>query len=247
MGADPDGRYYSYTRGGAELYDALGINGTTYEIGFEAVRLALGSIQGEVFLHFGCGTGRSAAFLRSLGAKRVYAVDRNQDMIDTALAKRLDGVDFMRIDEAIPLPDESVDGAVSLNVFIEIRTLAEMTRICGEVAMVLRPTSSFIVESSSPMAFGHTFRSYSYPVSGELRSGAITPCVVNTPAGQLVIEDTYWTEEDYVSALSEAELTISTISYPMPRDPSAWSTDEASVPPYIVIKAVKSRQHMRLR
>jgi hypothetical protein len=62
-----------------------------------------------------------------------------------------------------------------------------------------------------------------------------------------VIEDTYWTEEDYVSALSEAELTISTISYPMPRDPSAWSTDEASVPPYIVIKAVKSRQHMRLR
>jgi len=37
MGADSAGRY-SYTSGGAELYDTLGIEGTTYEIGFEAVR-----------------------------------------------------------------------------------------------------------------------------------------------------------------------------------------------------------------
>jgi len=34
MGAD-SGRY-GYTPGGAELYGALGIEGTTYEIGFEA-------------------------------------------------------------------------------------------------------------------------------------------------------------------------------------------------------------------
>ena len=77
MGADSGGRY-SYARGGAELYDALGIEGTTYEIGFEAVRLALGDIRSQVFLDFGCGTGRSAAFLRSLRAGRVYGVDRSR-------------------------------------------------------------------------------------------------------------------------------------------------------------------------
>ncbi len=81
MGADSGGRY-SYTSGGAEFYGALGIEGTTYEIGFEAVRLTLGDIQGQVFLDFGCGTGRSAAFLRSLGAGHVYGVDRDPDMID---------------------------------------------------------------------------------------------------------------------------------------------------------------------
>ncbi len=238
MGADSGGRY-SYTSGGAELYDALGIEGTKYEIGFEAVRLALGDIQGQVFLDFGRGTGRSAAFLRSLGAGRVYGVDRDQDMIGKALARRLNGVVFTRIDEIIPLPDESVDGAVSLNVFIEIRTLAEMSGICCEVARTLRPGSPFIVESTSPLALGHTFRSYSYPVSGELRSGEVTPCIVATPVGELVIDDTYWTEDDYASALREAGLTITAIDYPMPRDPSAWSTDEALLSPCIVLTATK--------
>jgi ubiquinone/menaquinone biosynthesis C-methylase UbiE len=239
MGADCGGRY-SYTSGGAKVYDALGIEGTTYEIGFEAVRLVLGDIQGQVFLDFGCGTGRSAAFLRSLGAGRVYGVDRDHDMIGKALARRLDGVVFTRIDEVIPLPDESVDGAVSLNVFVEMRTLAEMSRVCREVARTLRRGSRFIVESTSPLAFGHAFRSYSYPVSGELRSGEVTPCIVTTPAGELVIDDTYWTEDDYASALREAGLTVTAVDYPMPRDPSAWSTDEALLSPCIVLTATKS-------
>src|SRR5215468_6180374 len=144
MEADPGGQH-SYTFEGAARYDTLGIEGTTYEIGFDAVRRTLGSIQDKVFLDFGCGAGRSAAFLRSLGAGLVYAVDRDQNMIDRALARRLDGIAFMRIDDTIPLLDESVDGAVSLNVFIEIRTLAEMTRICSEVGRTLRPGSPFII------------------------------------------------------------------------------------------------------
>lgn len=239
MGADDGGRY-TYGSGGAELYGALGIEGTTYEIGFEAVRLALGDIRGQVFLDFGCGTGRSAAFLRSLGAGCVYGVDRDPDMIARALARQLDAVVFTRIDEAIPLPDESVDGAVSLNVFIEIRTSAEMSRICREIARTLRPGRPFIVESTSPLAFGHTFRSYRYPVTGELRSGDVTPCFVTTPAGELVIYDTYWTEDDYTSALRAAGLTITAIEYPMPSAPSAWSTDEARLSPCIVLTAIKN-------
>ncbi len=120
-----------------------------------------------------------------------------------------------------------------------MRTLAEMRRACREVARTLRPGSPFIVESTSPLAFGHTFRSYRYPVCSELRSGQVTPCVVTTPAGQLVIDDTYWTEDDYAGALREAGLTVTAIDYPMPRDPSAWSTDEALLSPCIVLTAVK--------
>jgi SAM-dependent methyltransferase len=239
MGADSSGRF-SYASGGAELYASLEIEGTTYEIGFEGVRRALGDIQGQVFLDFGCGTGRSTAFLRSLGTGHVYGVDRDPDMIGKALARRLDGVAFKHVDEVIPLPDGSVDGAVSLNVFIELRTLAEMGRACREVARTLRPGSPFIVASTSPLAFGHTFRSYRYPVSGELRSGLVTPCIVTTPAGELAIDDTYWTEDDYASALREAGLTVTAIDYPLPRDPSAWSTDEALLSPYIVLTAVKA-------
>ena len=127
-----------------------------------------------------------------------------------------------------------------MNVFIEIRTLGAMTRACAEIARTLRPGAPFVLESSSPMAFGHTFRSFSYPHAGPLRSGDTTPCIVTAPGGQFVIEDTYWTEDDYVDAIEQAGLTVTTIDYPRPRDPAAWSTDEASIPPFIVIEARKA-------
>jgi SAM-dependent methyltransferase len=238
MGSDADGRY-AYTDGNAELYGSLGIEGTTYQIGFDAVAELLGDITGTSLLDFGCGTGRSARFLRALGARHVYAVDHDQDMIGQALSRELDGVTFIRVDDTIPLPDASADGAVSMNVFIEIRTPSAMRRACAEIARILRPGAPFILESSSPMAFGHTFRSYSYPHAGPLRSGETTPCVVTTPGGQLVIQDTYWTEDDYVDAIEQASLTVATIGYPRPRDPAAWATDEATVPPFIVIEARK--------
>jgi len=239
MGSDAEGRY-SYTHGNAELYGSLGIAGTTYQIGFDAVAELLGDITGKTFLDFGCGAGRSARFLKALGARHVYGVDHDQDMIGQALSQDLHGVTFLLIDGPIPLPDASVDGAVSMNVFIEIRTPAAMRRTCAEIARTLRPDAPFVLESSNPLAFGHTFRSYSYPHPGPLQSGDTTPCIVTTPGGQFVIQDTYWTEDDYVNAIEQAGLTVTTIGYPRPRDPAAWSTDEASIPPGIVIEARKT-------
>jgi hypothetical protein len=72
------------------------------------------------------------------------------------------------------------------------------------------------------------------------RSGDTTPCVVTAPGGQFVIEDTDWTEGDYVAAIEQAGLAVAAIDYPRPRDPAAWSTDEASAPPCIVIEARKA-------
>jgi hypothetical protein len=123
---------------------------------------------------------------------------------------------------------------------MEIRTPGEMRRACAEIARTLCPGGPFILESSSPMAFGSAFRSYSYPHSGPLRGGDTTACMVTTPNGQFVIEDTYWIEDDYTSALEHAGLRVAAIAYPRPRDPSAWATGEASVPPSIVIKAMKA-------
>ena len=55
----------------------------------------------------------------------MYAVDHDQNMIDQALSQGLNGVTFLRIDGPIPLPDTSVDGAISMNVFIEIHAKGE--------------------------------------------------------------------------------------------------------------------------
>jgi SAM-dependent methyltransferase len=230
---------YRYTQASARLYGSIGIEGTTYQIGFDAVRELLGDITGQAFLDFGCGTGRSTAFLRALGAGHVYGVDHDRNMISAALARQIGGAEFLLAGDTIPLLDASADGAVSLNVFVEIRTHAQMRRVCAEIARILRPGGTFILESSSPMAFGRTFRSYRYPQAEGLSSGSRTPCVVTTAEGAIVIEDTYWTEDDYVRALTQAGLDVTTISYPRPPDPSAWTTDEATIPPCIVIQSLK--------
>jgi ubiquinone/menaquinone biosynthesis C-methylase UbiE len=239
MGPDAGGRY-SYTPDGAKIYGTLGIEGTTYEIGYDCVRQSLGDgISGKTFLDFGCGAGRSTVFLKALGAGHVYGVDHDQNMLDLALAAELDGVEFFLITDTIPLPDEAADGAISLTVFVELRTIPELSRACSEVARVLRRGSPFIVMSVNPMAFGHTFRSFGYPTVVPLQSGDITTAIITAADGQFAIDDTYWTEEDYRDALVQAGFTVAAIDYPSPRDPSAWSTDEATVPPFIVIKAIK--------
>jgi SAM-dependent methyltransferase len=76
VGSHADGRY-SYTDGNAELYGLLGIEGTTYRIGFDAVAKLLGDVSGKTFLDFGCGTGRSARFLRG---RRSLAERRNDSV-----------------------------------------------------------------------------------------------------------------------------------------------------------------------
>ena len=239
MGSDAGGQY-RYSADGAKIYGTLGVKGTTYEIGYDCVRESLSNgIAGKVFLDFGCGAGRSTFFLKALGAEHVYGVDHDRSMLDIALASKPDGVEFFLISDAIPLQDEAVDGAISLTVFVEIRTIAEMNKVCREVARVLRHGSPFIVMSVSPVAFGHTFRSFGYPTAEPLRSGDITTAIVTAPGGQFPIDDTYWTEEDYQSALVQAGFAVAAVDYPRPHDPAAWSTDEATVPPFIVIKAIK--------
>jgi len=47
-----------------------------------------------------------------------------------------------------------------------------------------------------------------------------------------------------VDAVEQAGLAVITIDYPRPHDPAAWSTDEASIPPCIVIEARKARDRV---
>jgi hypothetical protein len=64
------------------------------------------------------------------------------------------------------------------------------------------------------MAFGHTFRSYSYPQPGLLYSGETTPCIVTTAGGQFVIQDTHRSEDDYVTAVEQADLAVTPMTIP---------------------------------
>jgi SAM-dependent methyltransferase len=240
VAGDASQRTQSYSYRGARIYSALGIAGTTYEIGYRKVASVLGDERpGAQYLDFGSGAGRSTAFLVELGVRSVLAVDRDRAMIEHARARS--GAPVWLVQASVPLPvrTEILDGAISLHVFIELPTVRLMDSVCAEVFRVLRPGARFVVMSTNPDAFGHHFRTFSYPEPPPHVSGASVECRIHTADGSFSLRDTFWTEQDYRAALTRARFHVRAVSYPAASDPSNWTTSEKDVPPFIVIEAVK--------
>ena len=229
---------YRYSTKGAIIYETLGIRDTTYEAGFLELQRLLGDVRGRQFLDFGCGTGRSSEFLRSLGAV-VHGVDHNLSMVEQAQKKTCDGMTFTLMEDVIPAGEKSMDGAISANVFIEIKTLDYMREACREVARVLKPDGVFVVMSANPAAFRSNFRNFSYSAREGVQSGEGVICTLKSQGQSFDIQDTFWQEKDYLSALESSGFVVESVTYPRPD--VLWDTDESKVPPFIVLKAKKYR------
>jgi ubiquinone/menaquinone biosynthesis C-methylase UbiE len=199
----------------------------------------LGDVRGLVVLDFGAGAGRSSEFLRHEGAKHVYAVDHDPAMIERGRSKMEDGIDFILSADAIPLQDEIADACISLNVFVEMSTRPTMLSALREVHRVLRARSHFVVATTSPMAFGHKYLSFEYDQPRNRRSGTGVICHVHTERGELELEDTYWTEEDYASAMRESGFRICSISYPTGARADFPASDESIVAPFMIFDAIR--------
>jgi ubiquinone/menaquinone biosynthesis C-methylase UbiE len=229
---------HTYSPENAHTYSQLGVIGTTYEISFNELSKMLGNLQGKTILDFGTGTGRSARLLKTLGAEKVIGVDHDENMIAQAKANHDEMLEFhLLADNTIPLPDESVDVAVSAHVFVEMRDLDEMQQVAKEVSRVLKPNSPFIVVSTNPASIGYEYKSYMYRKKDGLKSGDPITCVIKgeTP---FEIDDIYWTEEDYRQVLEFAGFMK--IQTTFPRGEGENWLDEIKVAPDIILKCIKS-------
>lgn len=229
---------YEYQPENAETYKDLCVKGTSYEMAFSEAERMFGDIQGKNFLDFGSGTGRSSKFLKGLGAKRVAGVDHNQSMVAQAQAAAEEGVEYKLISGQIPEADNSFDGAFSSTAFVETKTLDTMQSALAEIARVVKPGGVFVLATANPEAFGHDFKNYSRTGNPEnLTSGQVTKCTIKGKK-PFVIEDVYWTQEDYVSALESAGFAVEEIIFPKATTEGDW-VDETEVAPEMVIKARK--------
>jgi len=102
------------------------------------VRSLVGRCTGQTWLEVGVGTGRFTEELSDTGAD-VLGVDISLSMLKVA-RKRLTPYTSTRLlcsdASAIPLPDRSIEGAVSINVFSH---LPKPYTVVIEIARVLRP------------------------------------------------------------------------------------------------------------
>jgi SAM-dependent methyltransferase len=110
-----------------------------------AVLHATGPLKGRQVVDVGCGTGRLAAMLAAYGAK-VIGVDTDPAML-TVAATRAAGR-LVRADAGhLPLPDRSVDAAVSVAT---LEFTADPARVLAEMARITRPGGRLVAAVLNP-------------------------------------------------------------------------------------------------
>ena len=227
---------YQYSEENAKTYSKLGIQGTTYEPGFNEARKIFGDLTGKTALDFGTGAGRTAQLLLSMGASKVVGVDHNQSMIDQAKKLTDSRLEFIQIDKDVPFPENSFDAALAAHVFVEVSTIEEMKQIAREVHRVLISGGIFIIITNNSKAIGQNYLSFGYPKKDNLRSGEKIPCTLKKGKDSFIINDYYWSESDYQKVLEETGFTVS-LTFPV-MSGQGW-LDETNVAPHVVIKSVK--------
>jgi ubiquinone/menaquinone biosynthesis C-methylase UbiE len=112
------------------------------------LRSALALPRGARVLDLCCGAGRYARALASAGYA-VVGVDLSADLLRVARSRsRGRNIRCVRADmRALPLADESLDGAVSMfTSFGYFATDAENARVLHEIARVLKPGAPFVMD-----------------------------------------------------------------------------------------------------
>jgi malonyl-CoA O-methyltransferase len=132
------------------------------------VRQAVGDPRGLRALDLGCGTGRHALWLASVGAE-VTAVDFSAGMLAEAREKPgADRIQFLAHDLQTRLP--LADGMFQLVVSgLVLEHLGDLNHFFAEIRRLLRPTGRAVVSAMHPAMFlrGSQAR-FTDPASGEL-------------------------------------------------------------------------------
>jgi SAM-dependent methyltransferase len=118
------------------------------------VRALLDDAAGGSILDVGTSHGNWLAFLRELGFHKVLGVEIEEGRAELARQAGYDEV-FNVDAAALPCPSDSIDQAVSNDVFVHILRLEDKAAVVKEVERVLRPGGVFVLNQPMSKAFGH--------------------------------------------------------------------------------------------
>ena len=186
----------------ARAYADLEFPGTYY-LAFRDLPLLLRRhVHGTRALDFGCGTGRSTRFLKSL-AFRVIGVDVSQSMLDQARSRDPQG-DYRLVagDSLSVLATGTFELICAAFTFDNIPTDQKKTSALGELRRLLAPGGRLFVVVSSPAIYCHEWASFStrdYPDNRGARDGDPVHIVMldvpdRRPVVDVVCSDTHYRE-----------------------------------------------------
>jgi len=216
-------------------YAKLGIADTFY-LAFRDIPdiLAKYFVRGKA-LDFGCGTGRSTRFLKSLNFD-VLGVDINHNMLEQAKGLDHSG-SYLHIRKGnFPFRNASFDLIFSSFVFIEISSKKEIKNTLVGMRRILKTDGIIVIVTSSENSHMGNWLSFSYDFKEnkkKIRSGGQIKILIKNI--DVVINDYYWTEKDFKDLFSCAGLKVLDIFKPLGKkdDPYDW-IDEGAIPPVTI-------------
>jgi SAM-dependent methyltransferase len=211
----------------------------TYYLAFRDLpAIIAASVTGRRVLDFGCGAGRSAAFLRRLGFE-VTGVDISPSMIEQARKADPAGC-YQLIEDGdfSHLTPGGFDLILSAFAFDNIPEAAKRVGLLRGLAELLRPSGRIIVLGSTPEIYTNEWASFTtrqFASNRKARSGDAVQVVIKDVADQRPVLDYLWSHEDYLRLFSDAELELLDCRRPLGRtdEPQRWQT-ELTVAPWVI-------------
>jgi len=228
--------YADLTR--AEAYAQLEFANTYYLAYRDVPQVLREHVTGHHALDFGCGTGRSTRFLRSLGFA-VTGVDVASEMV--AKARELDsGGDYRLLDEGdfTGLGVGQFDLVLSMFTFDNIPGIETKITILRDLRGLLKPSGSLVSVVSSPEIYVNEWASFStkdFPENRAARAGDIVRIVTTDFPDRRPTEDILFTDEAYRDIYKEADLTVVAMYKPLAcgDEPYTW-VNETRIAPWVV-------------
>jgi SAM-dependent methyltransferase len=222
----------------AESYAQLEFANTYYLAYRDVPEIVREHVSGRHALDFGCGTGRSTRFLRSLGFITT-GVDIASEMV--AKARELDAhgdYRLLREGDFTPLGGERFDLVLSMFTFDNIPGRETKLRIFRALRGLLKPSGKLVSVVSSPEIYVNEWASFStkdFPENRSARAGDIVRIVTTDFPDHRPTEDILFTDEAYRELYKEVGLSVVAIHKPLAHgdEPYTW-VNETRIAPWVI-------------
>jgi len=222
----------------AEAYAKLEFPGTYYLAYRDLPEIISKHVNGNRALDFGCGTGRSTRFLKTLGFD-VMGVDISERMIAKAGEfdprgdyRLIDNDGFSRLGKG------AFDLALSAFTFDNIPTMEAKVKLFGHLRALLKEGGAIVNLVSAPEIYVNEWASFStkdFPENKKAASGDTVKIIITAVDDHRPVEDILWPDRDYQEVYKRAGLESSLIHKPLAREsePFKW-VNETKIAPWVI-------------
>jgi len=228
--------YQDTTR--ANAYDELGLGGT-YDLVFRNLpELLERHVTGRRAVDFGCGTGRTARFLSSLGFQPI-GLDISAEMVAIARERDPDG-DYRVIEDCdfSSLIQLGHDLVLSAFTFDNIPGRDRKVRLFTGLRRLLRRGGRLVNIVSTPEIYTNewaTFSTRDFPENVKACCGDLVRIVTTEYSDARPVDDILWPDEDYREVFAAAGLEVERMERPLARgDEGVDWISEAEIAPWSI-------------